>query len=58
MERKDWELVFTNSTLYGGVYNDTNVPSHKIAWPQDTWLRRRMREKKRQELDMEAKDEV
>jgi hypothetical protein len=38
-----WQLVFLQSKVNGASYRGEQLPRHKWNWPQDTYLKKRLR---------------
>ena len=40
----DWRLIFLQSPANDGWYDEDSLPTQVWAWPQDTWLKKRLHE--------------
>jgi hypothetical protein len=40
----DWRLIFLQSPANNGWYDEQALPTQVWAWPQDTWLKKRLSE--------------
>ncbi|HEY1371087.1 MAG TPA: hypothetical protein VGH50_01345 [Candidatus Binatia bacterium] len=49
-----WELVFLQSRANDGWYDEEALPSHIWAWPEGTWLKRRLRELRSEEKERDG----
>ena len=38
-----WQLIFLQSRANGAAYDKDGLPVQKWAWPQETWLQKRLR---------------
>jgi len=38
-----WELIFLQSKVNDGAYNEASLPDLKWDWPRETWLQERLR---------------
>lgn len=36
-----WQVIFSQSKVNGGLYNDSELPVINWNWPRDTYLQRR-----------------
>ena len=49
-----WELIFIQSRANNGWYSEDALPTHVWAWPQGTWLKKRLRELRSEEKEREG----
>ena len=45
----NWQFVFIQSKVNGATYFGEYLPVNKIAWPKQTWLKKKLAEKQEQE---------
>ena len=46
-----WELIFVQSRANDGWYSEAALPTHVWAWPQETWLKKRLRDLRSEDKD-------
>ncbi|HKA33323.1 MAG TPA: hypothetical protein VKH64_08935 [Candidatus Binatia bacterium] len=49
-----WELIFIQSRANDGWYSEAALPTHVWAWPEQTWLKKRLRELRCEEKEREG----
>lgn len=49
-----WELIFLQSRANDGWYDEGALPPHVWAWPEETWLKRRLRELRSEEKERDG----
>ena len=54
MNKTDWIMIFSQSPVNGGVYNEipVNLP---YRWPNDTWFQRKLQKKREMEKKVPEK---
>jgi hypothetical protein len=46
---KDVEIIFETSRANGAEYRGNELPTYKWQWPEETWMQRRLKERKANE---------
>ncbi len=49
-----WELIFIQSRANDAWYSEDALPTHVWAWPEGTWLKKRLRELRSGEKEREG----
>ncbi|MBI4526846.1 MAG: hypothetical protein HY695_23875 [Deltaproteobacteria bacterium] len=51
----DWQLIFLQSKINGGLYLGDELPVQKWEWPTHTWFQERLRNVREREKKIEEK---